>query len=78
MPRLVRPSAETMPRRHRLIELERIADRQHPLGDLQLGRIAHGIVGRLRALIFSSARSIVGIDADNLRAHLAFVAERDR
>jgi len=63
--------------RHRLIELERIADRQHPLGDLQLGRIAPRHRRQIARVDLQQRQIHGGIDADNLRAHLALVAECD-
>src|SRR5438105_1561225 len=61
-----------------LIELERVADGQHPLRDLQLRRVAprHR---RQAARVDLQQRQVDGrIDADDLRAQLPFVPERDR
>ena len=75
-PRLVRPIADTMPERDGLIQLIRVADRQHPLRDLQLRRIAprHR---RQVARVDLQQREVGGrIDADDLGRHLALVGER--
>ena len=64
---------------HGLAQLKRAADRQHPLADLQLARIAprHDRQAACTS-IFSSAMSVVGSVPIDLARDLALVGQRDR
>ena len=64
--------------RHGLTELVRIADGQHPFGDLQLRRVAPRHRRQIRRVHLEQRQVGGRIDADHLGAHLALVRERDR
>ena len=61
-----------------LIQLVRVADREHPLGDLELRRVAPRHRRQIPGVDLQQRQVGGRIDADELGRHLALVGERDR
>src|SRR4051794_17305300 len=74
---VVAPRRRHDPEGDGLVQLKRVANRQHPLRDLQSRRIAPWHRRQVARVHFHQRQIGVGIDADHLAWHFTLVGERD-